>query len=208
VSRHNEPAAHSPASDTQDERLRLLGEAIEREQQELLNDIAFQLRRSQLTDGAGLEALAKEILQETVVQASKIAERYDPAGNALLWLSAIAKRVILRQRRLKRREQSRFSLVGDTQPIRRAGAENLSEEKMFELLLGARGRAAPSQASSVEEILSLVAGDHQKILRLYYVEGLDGEELAARFGTSVGAVHQRLCRARIKLSQAYMKGEN
>ena len=208
MSRHNEQAAHSPTSDTQDERLRLLGEAIEREQQELLNDIAFQLRRFRLTDGAGLEALAKEILQETVVQASKIAKRYDPASEALLWLRAIATKVILRRRSKKRREQSRFSLVGDTQSVRRAGAENLSEEKMFELLLSSRGRAIPSQASSAEEILSLVEGDDRKVLQLYYVEGLDGEELAAKFGTSVGTVHQRLCRARIKLRQAYLKGEN
>lgn len=208
MSRHNEPAAHSPASDIQDERLRLLGEAVEREQQELLNDIAFQLRRFGLTDGAGLEALAKEVLQETVVQASKIAERYDPAGEALLWLSAIATKVILRRRSKKRREQSRFSLVGDTQPVRRAGIEAQSEEKMFELLSRLRRRVTPSQALSAEEILSLVEGDDREILRLYYVEGLDGEELAARFVTSIGAVHQRLCRARIKLRQAYLKAEN
>jgi RNA polymerase sigma factor (sigma-70 family) len=208
VSRHNEQAVKSSASDTQDERLRLLGEVIEREQQELLNDIAFQLRRFRLTDGAGLEALAKEVLQETVVQASKIADRYDPAGEALLWLRAIATKVILRRRSKRRLEQSRFSLIGDTQPVRRAGAENLSEEKMLELLSRTRGRHTPSQTSSAEEILSHVAGDDQKILRLYYVEGLDGEELAAQFGTSVGAVHQRLCRARIKLRQAYLKGEN
>lgn len=208
MSRNDEQAVQSPASGTQDERLRLLGEAIEREQEELLNDIAFQLRRFRFTDGAGLEALAKEVWQETVVQASKIANRYDPAGEALLWLRAIATKVILRQRSKKRHEQSRLSLVGDTQPVRRAGAEHLSEEKMFELLTRTRGRAAPSQSSSPEEILSLVEGDDRKVLQLYYVEGLDGAELAARFGTSVGAVHQRLCRARIKLRQAYLKGEN
>jgi RNA polymerase sigma factor (sigma-70 family) len=208
VSRHDEQAAHSPASSTQDERLRLLGEAVEREQQKLLNDIAFQLRHFRLTDGAGLETLAKEVLQETVVQASKIAERYDPAGDALLWLRAIATKVILRRRRKKRRERSRLSLVGDTQPVRRAGIEAQSEEKMFELLLRWRGRVTPSQALRAEEILSLVEGDDQKILRLYYVEGLDGKELAAEFGTSVGAAHQRLSRARIKLSRAYLQGEN
>lgn len=207
MSGYNEQAAHSPASDTQDERLHLLGEAIEREQQELLNGIAFQLRHFRLTDGAGLEALAKEVLQETVVQASKIAERYDPAGDALLWLRAIATKVILRRRSKKRREQSRFSLVGDTQPVRRAGIEAQSEEKMFELLSRLRGRVNPSQALSAEEILSLVERDDRKILRLYYVEGLYGEELAAEFGTSVEAVHQRLCRARIKLRRAYLKDE-
>lgn len=208
MSRHDERAAHSPASDIQAERLRLLGEVIEREQQVLLNGIAFQLRHFQLTDRAGLESLAKEVLQETVVQASKIAERYDPAGDALLWLRAIATKVILRRRSKKRREQSRLSLVGDTQPVRRAGIEAQSEEKMFELLSSLRGRATPSQALSAEEILTLVEGDDRKILRLYYVEGWDSEELAAEFGTSVGAVHQRLCRARIKLRKAYLKGEN
>lgn len=208
MSKHDEQAAYSTASDIQYERLRLLGEAVEREQQELLNDIAFQLRRFRLTDGAGLEALAEEVLQETVVQASKIAERYNPAGEALLWLSAIATRVILRRRSKKRREQSRFSLVGDSQPVRRAGIESQSEEKMFELLSRLRGRVTPSQSLSAEEILSLVEGDDRKILRLYYIEGLDGEELAAEFGTSVGTMYQRLCRARIKLSQAYLKGEN
>lgn len=208
MSRHNDQALQSPASVAQEERFRLLGEAIEREQQDLFNDIAFQLRRFRLTDGAGLETLAKEVLQETVVQASKIAERYDPAGDALLWLRAIATKIILRIRSKKWREQSRLSLIGDTQPVRRAGLETQSEEKMFELLSRLRGRATPSRALSAEEILSLVEGDDQKILRLYYVEGLDGEELAAEFRTSVGAVHQRLCRARIKLSRAYLKGEN
>ena len=208
MSRHNEQAAQSPTSEAHHEKLRLLGEAVEREQHELLNDVALQLWRVGLTDSAGLESLANEVLQETVVQATKIAAKFDPEGEALLWLKAIAARVILRLRRKKSREQSRFTPVGDTQLVRRAGAESLSEEKMFEILLDSRGQHAHAQSSTAEEILSLVEGDDRKILWLYYVEGLDGGELAAEFGTSIGAAHKRLSRARIKLIQAYRKSEN
>ena len=212
MSRHNERKEHTPAGDAHDERRRLFHEAIERYYQELLRGIGFYLWRfGTIADREGITERAKEVLQETVATALGILDRYDPSRSAKLWLLNVAVIVIKRRTRQQRREHRRLILVADSEDARRTAGnrsiEEMSEAELFDALH--RPVESPSsQLPNAEEILALVEGDDQEILRLHYLEGLNGEELAAKFGVSKGVVYQRLSRARIKVRQAYFGEEN
>lgn len=208
MSRHNEQTAQIPAGGAQGERRRLLEETIEREQRELLSDIGFYIWHFGVaTDREGVAALAREVLQDTVVEALRISDKYDPSRSARLWLRNVAIYVVMRKIREQGRERHRLTLVADSEPIRRAAgdrkAREMSETELFDMLAPATEGTASSQSPGAEELLALVEGDDREILRLHYLEGLDGEELAAKFGVSKEVVYQRLSRARIKVRRAY-----
>lgn len=210
MTRQSGRTAHSDESDVRDERRRLLGEVIEREQRELLNDIAFYLIDFGVTtDREGIKATAREVLQRTVTTALRILDNYDPNRPAGGWLRGIAVKEILHLLRDERRERRRFVLVGDSEPVQRAvggqKGKELSEAEMFDLL-STPVDTPSARPPSGEELLALVGEDDREILRLRHFEGLDGKELAARLGTSEGAVYQRLSRARKHLRQALEGG--
>jgi RNA polymerase sigma-70 factor (ECF subfamily) len=199
VTTSRDRAVPADASGLSDERRRLLEETIEREQPELLKDIAFYLFRFGVsTDREGVDATAEDVLQDTSVTAFSILDKYDPDRPAGAWLRGIAVKEILRRRREEGRERGRLTLVGD---IGKHKLQELSEAEMFDLL------SPPDETNSAgtrsgDELLSLVGEDDRELLRLRHFEGLDGKELAAKLGTSEGAVYQRLSRARKHLRQA------
>jgi RNA polymerase sigma factor (sigma-70 family) len=212
VAGHNKRATQTSAGDAQAGR-RLLGEAIERGQHELLGDIGFYVWRFGLAKNReAIAECAKEVLQETAVVALDIADKYDSSRSARLWLLRIALIVIKRKFRERGRDRHRFTLVTDSEPVRRLvgdkKARQMSEAGLFDVLSRPPAGSTPPQSPTAEELLALVQGDDREILRLHYVEGFDGEELAAKFGMSREAVYQRLSRARIKLRRAYFGEEN
>lgn len=208
MSKQSGRAAQADASGVRDERRRLLGEVIERERRELLNDIAFYLFDFGVdTHREGVAATAREVFQEMVATAFGKVDKYDPNRPAGGWLRGIAINKIHELRRLQRRE---LTLVGDSEPVRRAVSGNkakaLSEAEMFDLLSPPAGRL-PAPTPSREELLALVGEADREVLHLRHFEGLDGKELAARLGLSEGAAYQRLSRARNRLRQA-LQGDN
>lgn len=212
MSRHKEQAAQATAGDAHAERRRLLEEAIEREWQEILNHISFHVWRSRLA--ANHEAIAeqaREVLQETVTAAFGSADTYDPSRSAKLWLFGVALIVIKRKLRERGRFSGRLILVADSEMARHIvgdkKARRMSDADLLDVLSSA-SKQATSQSPTAEELLSLVTGDDREILRLHYIEGLGGEELAARFGVSKETAYQRLSRARINLRRVYFGAEN
>jgi DNA-directed RNA polymerase specialized sigma24 family protein len=207
VTRQSRQTGQSDADDVRDERRRLLAEVIERERRELLNDIAFYLFDFGVdTHREGVAATAREVFQEMVATAFGKVDKYDPNRPAGGWLRGIAVNKI---RELRRSQRRGLTLVGDSEPVRRAVSSNkakeLSETEMFDLLSPPAGRL-PAVAPSGEELLALAGEEDREILRLRHFEGLDGKELAARLGLSEGAVYQRLSRARNHLRQALLGG--
>jgi RNA polymerase sigma factor (sigma-70 family) len=192
-------AVPADASGLSDERRRLLGETIEREQPELLKDIAFYLLRFGVsTDREGVAATARDVLQDTIATAFSILDKYDPDRPAGAWLRGIAVKEIFRRRREEGRERGRLTLVGD---VGNHKSQELSEAEMFDLL------SPPDDTLSAhtrggDELLALAGEDDRELLRLRHFEGLDAKELAARLGTSEGAVYQRLSRAHNRLRRA------
>jgi RNA polymerase sigma factor (sigma-70 family) len=204
VTKHSERPVQSSASDVRDERRRLIEEAVQNDLPELLKDIGFYVWDFGIASDKGeVAARAKEVLHETYIKALEIADRYDTTRPAALWLRGIAVKLILHRLRSQRLERQHLTLVADTDAVHRATdgekARELSETDMFDLLSPMTADTAHAQAQRIEEILALVGGDDAEIIRLHHIEGLDGKELAAKFGTSEGAVYQRLCRARNRL---------
>lgn len=213
MSGHNERTAQMIAGDALGERQRLIEEFVESEQRELLNAISVHVSRFRLaTSREAVAERAREVLQETIVAALDIADKYDPSHSAMLWLLRVAIIVIKRKLREQGLERRRLTLVADSKQVRRVvgdrKAGQMSEATLFDVLSRPPAGTTPLQSPSAEELLALVEGDDRAILRLYYLEGFDGEELAAKFGVSKEVVYQRLSRARIKLRRAYFGVEN
>ncbi len=209
---HSERAAQATAGDAQAEGRRLLEEALVRGQRELLGGIAVQVRRFGLaTKRETIAERASEVFQETVVAALDGADGYDPSRSAMLWLLGVAMIVIKRKIRERGRD-SRISLVADSKQVRQTAgdekAKRMSEAELFDMLSRPPKGQSPKQSTTAEELLSLVEGDDREILRLHYLEGLDGEQLAAKYGVSKEAAYQRLSRARIRLRRAYFCEQN
>ena len=207
MTRRSERDAQSAESDARDERRRLLVESIVNEQQELLNVIGFFVWQFGVAERESVPVRAREVLNDTVVIALEKVDRYDPTQPAYPWLRGIALNKIRELRDSQRSKQGYLTLVGDTDIAHHAAgdekANEFSETDMFDRLR--RSSTDTASAQLVEEILSLGGEDDREIIRLHYIEGLDGKELAAKFGTSEGAVYQRLCRARIRMRRKYSK---
>ncbi len=107
---------------------------------------------------------------------------------------------------LKRAEQRRLKLVvpvSDTEQARKSRkgdkSDELNEGYFYDLIYRP---PKESRWSFAELISSADAGDRQ-VLTLHFVEGLEGAELAAALGTSIGAAYTRLSRAKDRLRQQF-----
>ena len=210
MSSHSDRTAPAHADAAHDEKRRLLCAAIEQHQEDLFVGVRVLLWQVRLApDRERLTALAGEVLQETIARALAAASNYNPAWSATAWLLGVAHNVIRHLRRDSGSKQ-RLILVADVPQVRRSirFPKGMTEEEMFDLLRNPDTvRAAEPSALSAEEILSTVGESDREILRLRYVEGLSGKELAARLRISEGAAGVRLSRARTKLRSAFLSDE-
>jgi RNA polymerase sigma-70 factor (ECF subfamily) len=66
----------------------------------------------------------------------------------------------------------------------------------------------PEDMVSLQHAFGGLSPDDRAILSLAAIEGLSGEEVAARLGIRPGAVRMRLFRARERFRRAYIGGES
>jgi RNA polymerase sigma-70 factor (ECF subfamily) len=134
--------------------------------------LAYTLRRS---PSAGADDVVSEVF---LVAARKLGDV--PEDEPLLWLYAVARRALANQRRSERRRET---LRGALAVLRRDSP------------------AAPSDVGStlLDALAALNPGDRE-VLMLSAWEGLSAREAAVVLGCSEAAVHQRLSRARSRLS--------
>jgi RNA polymerase sigma factor (sigma-70 family) len=206
----------TPAQSKIDDQSRqLLCEAIERDWQQLQGTIQIFIvkRCSKLNlaiDRQTIEAVARDIFHETVETALKLVKKFDPKRPPHPWLLGIAKNKVLDWGEQQLKERSNVTPIAELARVKRrvqqSIAESLSESEMFDLL-GEAAERSKHDPSALDDLLSLITGDDREILRLFYGEGLQGKELAAALGTSTGAIHVRLNRARKKLHAALVREE-
>jgi RNA polymerase sigma-70 factor, ECF subfamily len=84
---------------------------------------------------------------------------------------------------------------------KREGADRDALERM-------EGAPIPEDMVSLQHAFGNLSPDDRAILSLAAIEGLSGEEAAARLGIRPGAVRMRLLRARERFRQAYTGGES
>jgi RNA polymerase sigma-70 factor (ECF subfamily) len=173
----------------------------------LLGTLRLYVLRAGLASGEQVQAVALEILQETVVEALAHAERYHSDGQPMAWLLGIAINMIRRRKttnaRLATREISLARLSSQaSQPI--------SEADLLDQLIP-DPQNGPEQEIEADEqahaLLALVSDEDQRILRLALLDGFDRAALAERLGTSAGTARMRLHRALNRLRAAWSTRE-
>ncbi|MBD2498872.1 RNA polymerase sigma factor [Nostoc sp. FACHB-280] len=189
----------------------LLSQAVEQEWQYLQNTIQAYVIRAIRESGDKLgnssnrnftEAVAREIFHETVATALKIAQKFDPNRSARSWLLGIAAKRILRWQRQQTQQNLKITPIAEL-PLARTkqqNSESLSEEEILGILYQSSNSSDPEM---LEYLLSLVNDGHREVLKLAFVDGLDGESLAAALGTTKGAAYTKKHRAIAQLRQAY-----
>ncbi|MBD2001409.1 sigma-70 family RNA polymerase sigma factor [Leptolyngbya sp. FACHB-541] len=191
----------------------ILHDAIQQDWQQLQGTIhIFVIKRCNKLNLAiepqMIEAAARDILHETIETALKLANKFDSTRSPKPWVLGIAKNIVLNWGEQQLKERNNVTPIADLGKIRRRLQQSntgfLSESEMFDLLDEAADRSK-CDSSTLDDLLSLIEGDDREILRLFYGEDLQGKELAAELGTSTGAIHVRLSRARKKLHEALIR---
>jgi RNA polymerase sigma factor (sigma-70 family) len=133
--------------------------------------LAYALRR-------GDAMTAEDVVAEVFLIAWRRIDRV-PQSEPVLWLYAVARRVLANQRRGARRRDVLFRVL---QPL--AGRDEPAPERGGSALRAALGR---------------LRADDRELLMLTAWEGLDASQVAAVLGCTPQAVHTRLHRARTRL---------
>jgi RNA polymerase sigma-70 factor (ECF subfamily) len=133
--------------------------------------LAYALRR---TDAGN----AEDVVAEVFLTAWRRAERV-PDREPVLWLYAVARRVLANQRRATRRREALVDVLGT---------------------LTRRHSAVPEPGGSpLAAALARLRPDDREVLMLTAWEGLDATQAATVLGCTPQAVHTRLHRARTRL---------
>ncbi|MBX9604791.1 MAG: RNA polymerase sigma factor [Gammaproteobacteria bacterium] len=134
----------------------------------------------------GDHADAADLLQETLIKASRGLGSFAGRASLQTWLLAIARNVA---NDFLRRPERRHSFV--------------AVEEAIEVEDGALGVEQRMEADEtnlcVREVIDSLTPDYRAALILHDLEGLDCEQTAEVVGGSVGAVKVRLHRARLRL---------
>lgn len=188
-----------------------LRQAIADQWHDLLTAIRVQVWKFGLAaDRPQVEAIAQEVLQNTIVTALQRASAYDPSRPALAWLRGIALNELRSLKRALHSEYHHTVPVADAPQAREAQRRangQLTEDDMYDLLMEAN-RSTEPYTPTLDDLLSLVNEDDRRTLLLAFGEGLPREELAAVLGISLGAAWSRVSRAVSRLSQAYSESES
>jgi RNA polymerase sigma factor (sigma-70 family) len=197
--------APDPARDVDLEHRRRLLEAAAREHEnELSAGVRVYIWRFGLArNHASVKELTQEILQNAFVVALQKLGEYEESRSPIPWLLGIALNVV-RHRLRDEIQQSRAYPISDNVPQMGASAQSLgsSEESAFDPAAELEEDTL-LEGVATDELLSLVGENDRQVLRLAYIEGLEGKALAARLGISEGAAYTRLSRAMTRLREAY-----
>ncbi len=187
---------------------------IQEHEAALLGSIRTYVVSFGLAQGAKVQPVATEIVQETVIEALSHADQYVAKGRPMAWLLGIALNIIRRRRTAAAKlAQHEWSLSRLALQYPEAGDERAFLEQFVPAI-----QCGPEQevedSEQVAALLSLVSAEDQRILRLALLEDFKRTGLAAHLGISPNAARMRLVRALHRLRAAVEarwgkeKGEN
>lgn len=135
---------------------------------------------------------AEDVLQETLLMASRSIRKFRRDSAFATWLFAIARSFCIKKRRSKKDAPSReASLEGDvSQEVQNLIHPDRDPEE----------RLADQQIMvALERAINTLTPEYREVLVLRDVEGLKGAEVAHIVGLTVAAVKSRLHRARVQV---------
>ncbi len=169
----------------------------------LLGIISSYVVRMGLAHGEAVQAAATDVLQDTVFEALKHADRFDPDTQPRAWLLAISVNVLKRKKTEAAKRYRREVLMSDLPGV----ASGMSESDFFDRLMEPAS-SGPEQAiemqEQIDEMLARVSTGDQEILRLALVHDLDTNTLAQALGMTPGAARVRLHRALNRLRKVWI----
>lgn len=173
------------------------------ESNDLLKTLRLYVWRAGLAEGTAVTTLARELLNDVVVEALKHANRFDPDRQPKAWLLGIAANLVRRQQETIIKQTRREPLIQDLtqQPT-------LSEDELFEKLTAVH-TPGPDKQYEMQETVTAVLGqlsqEDQHIITLAVMMELDGDALAKALGVRPGAARMRLHRALNRLRESWVK---
>ena len=180
------------AADTIAELHRYIEDPLSREK--LYKRLCRYVRNAQIVPPAEVDDEAYELLQDVVLTAMKIADKYHGSGIAS-WLLSIAGN-LLKQK--KKKHATRRETVVQLRDLHRQDYPMLSDEEFFELftaqIVAVNVREAELRQDLKEAITHLSESD-QRILNYYIQYGFDHNEIACILGIKPGAARTRYSRA-------------
>jgi RNA polymerase sigma-70 factor (ECF subfamily) len=132
---------------------------------------------------------AEDVLQDGYIRAfdALIDGRFDGRSGAFTWIYRVVANVALDAMRSRKRRRARFTDEGAAPEPRDEGEGG--EDRI----------AARAALRELGDLLDALPADQRTALVLKELEGLSSTEIAEVMGSSVGAVEQRLVRARATL---------
>lgn len=198
--------AESPGTEpscSPNEQQQILLEFLQDQTAMLLRSLHLYVIRAGLASGEQVQAVALDILQETVVEALAHAERFHVGSEPLAWILGIAVNLMKRRKRAVLQQKRREVSLHD---LGRSLPEEASEADVLDALLPSP-EAGPEQIVEADEqaqaLLGLVSSEDQQVLSLALLSELNGTMLAAQLGTSIGTARMRLHRALNRLRLAW-----
>jgi RNA polymerase sigma factor (sigma-70 family) len=200
---------------------RKLAQEIEEMHDNLLTSIRILIwKMGMAASKKEAEDLSHEILNETVITAIEIDERFDPEKSIHAWLMSIATYKIKALGTKENRRSKRMGIVGETYQFAQQKSkstisgheesEKITEDEMIDFLVSRNLDENPLRHKvhlKFGELISLVSPDDQILLKFAFVDNLKGKDLAAILKTSVGAATVRLSRVIHRLRLAYLSSE-
>jgi RNA polymerase sigma factor (sigma-70 family) len=198
-----------------------LAQELEESHDELLTSIRVLIwKMGMASSHEEADSLSHEILNETIITAINIEDRYNAVKSMRAWLLGIATNKIRELRTKEARRGKRVGTVAETYqysleksksaPIMNKDSERITEDEMIDYLNARNTQDNPLDHKihiSFAELISLVGPGDQKVLKLAFQDNLKGNDLAATLKLSDGAANVRLSRAISRLRQAYLASE-
>lgn len=178
---------------TDDEKRKFLNDTIREEGDALHRIIRSYVGNMRLAVGDEANAVARDVLSETVIAALKDAARYDPTRRPIPWLLGIAIRRI--QRRIQQRDREKKRII----PIRDLYASTEAQSSDAELFdhIGQVVETVREWESEqrVAALLAPLSEAEREILRMAVLQDLDARTIGAQLGITPTAARVRLHRS-------------
>lgn len=209
------------ARNTTGSKQRKLAHVIEESHDQLLTSIRVLIwKMGMASSREEADSLSHEVLNDAIIKAIEIEDRYNDDKSMRAWLLGIATNKI---RELRTKENRRGKRVGTVAEIYQNSIENsksahqrykdqvqITEDEMVDYLNAHNTLRDPLDHRiqvGFAELISLVNIDDQEVLKLAFESNIKGNDLAATLKVSIGAANVRLSRAISRLRKAYLAGE-
>lgn len=181
----------------------LLRTFFQRESETLKPTLRRYVATARLATGNEIEAVAAELLQEVVVQAMEIADKFDVSRNPVPWVLRIANNLVMRRKTEKATQHRRFADAHSASAEDREDGRQ-SPDGIFDRMEAAAENPEEflSGRQSASRWLDLVSASDRQVIKIAILNDMDGGELAAALKITPGAARVRLHRSLERLRKA------